>query len=148
MEEENAMSVDKLLNNLQKVKRTGEGKWIACCPAHQDRTASLAVTDNGDGRILINCFAGCDTYSILRSVGLEWADVMPEKSITNNEKPVKQIIYASDALRIIRFESQVMLAIAYDITKSGIADIEMIKRMQRSMQIINKAYEASNVGIK
>lgn len=145
MEEENAMSVNKLLNNLQKVKRTGEGKWIACCPSHNDRTASLAITDNGDGRILINCFAGCDTYSILRSVGLEWADVMPEKSIGNNEKPIKQIIYASDALRIIRFESQVMLAIAYDITKTGIADLEMIKRMERSMQTINKAYEAANV---
>lgn len=142
------MSVDKLLNRLQKVKRTGNGKWMCQCPSHQDRTASLIITDNGDGRILINCFAGCDTYSILQSIGLDWSDVMPEKSISNNEKPVKNIIYASEALRIIRFESQVMLAIAYDITKKAIADVEMIKRMERSMQIINKAYEASNVGIK
>lgn len=139
------MSVQKLLNNLQKVKRTGDGKWLACCPAHQDRTASLAITDNGDGRILINCFAGCDTYSILRSVGLDWADVMPEKSVSNYEKPVKSVIYATDALNIIRFESQVILAIAYDIKKRGIIDTEMIERLEKAMQIINKAHGAANV---
>lgn len=139
------MSVQKLLNNLQKVKRTGDGKWLACCPAHQDRTASLAITDNGDGRILINCFAGCDTYSILRSVGLDWADVMPEKSVSNYEKPVKSVIYATDALNIIRFESQVILAIAYDIKKRGMIDAEMIERLEKAMQIINKAHGASNV---
>lgn len=141
------MSVDKLLNNLQKVKRTGDGKWLACCPSHQDRTASLAITDNGDGRILINCFAGCDTYSILRSVGLDWADVMPEKSVSNYEKPVKSVIYATDALNIIRFESQVILAIAYDIKKRGMIDTEMIERLEKAMQIINKAHGAANVSL-
>lgn len=141
------MSVDKLLNNLQKVKRTGDGKWLACCPSHQDRTASLAITDNGDGRILINCFAGCDTYSILRSVGLDWADVMPEKSVSNYEKPVRSVIYATDALNIIRFESQVILAIAYDIKKRGMIDTEMIERLEKAMQIINKAHGAANVSL-
>ena len=139
------MSINKLLNNLQKVKRTGDGKWLACCPSHNDRTASLAITDNGDGRILINCFAGCDTYSILRSVGLDWSDVMPEKSISNNAKPVKSIIYASEALQIIRFESQVILAIAYAIRRTSIIDTDMISRLEKAMQTINKAYDATGI---
>ena len=139
------MSIENLLNNLQNVKRTGNNKWMCKCPSHNDRTASLVITDNGDGRILINCFAGCDTYSILRSVGFDWADVMPENAISNNEKPIKQIIYATDALKIIRFETQVILAIAYDIKKKGIVDTEMINRLEKAMQIINKASEAANV---
>jgi len=141
------MNLQKILNNLQKVKRTSEGKYIACCPAHNDRTASLAITDNGDGRILINCFAGCDTYSILIAIGLDWADVMPESAIGHAAKPIKAIIYASEALSIIKFETQVIMAIAYEIKKHGIVDNEMIKRLDNSMQTIHKAMEASNVKI-
>lgn len=141
------MSIENILGRLQKVKRTGNGKWMCQCPAHNDKTASLVITDNGDGRILINCFAGCDTYSILQSVGLDWADVMPEKAISNHEKPVKSIIYATDALNLIRFESQVVLAIAYDIRKRGLVDNEMIDRLEKAMQIINKAHGAANVSL-
>lgn len=138
------MSIETLLSRLNKVKRTGNGKWMCQCSAHQDKTASLVITDNGDGRILLNCFAGCDTYSILRSVGLDWADVMPDNAISHHEKPVKSIIYATDALRLIRFETQVILAIAYDM-KKGFIDSDMSSRLEQAMQLIHKAERACNV---
>jgi len=141
------MNLQKILNNLQKVKRTSDGKYIACCPAHNDRTASLAINDNGDGRILLNCFAGCDTYSILNAIGLDWSDVMPESAIGHTLKPVKTIIYATEALSIIKFETQVILAIAFEMKKRGLADNDMIERLDKAMQTIHKAMEASNVKI-
>jgi hypothetical protein len=138
------MSLDTLLSRLTKVKRNGQGSWMACCPNHADKTASLAIKDLDDGRIIINCFAGCDTYSILNSVGLDWVDVMPEKMDDHAHKPVKQLIYPSDALRIIRFETQIVLYCAYKQRKSSLTNDD-IERLELAMQRIHKAMEISNV---
>ena len=35
--------LDYLVSQLHKVKYTGHGRYIACCPAHDDRTPSLAI---------------------------------------------------------------------------------------------------------
>lgn len=57
---------DGVLAALEKVKRSGQGQAIACCPAHEDRTPSLSVTDRGEGQSpLIYCHAGC-TWDAVR----------------------------------------------------------------------------------
>jgi hypothetical protein len=38
--------------------------WMACCPAHDDRTPSLSIADGVEGRILLTCFAGCTWAAI------------------------------------------------------------------------------------
>ncbi len=38
------------------------------CPCHEDRNPSLSVTDGQDGKLLVNCFAGCDPVDILRAL--------------------------------------------------------------------------------
>ena len=38
---------------------TGRGRWLAKCPAHDNRKASLAIRQLDDGRILLHDFAGC-----------------------------------------------------------------------------------------
>jgi len=138
------VSVDALLSRLNKVRNHGKGKHMAQCPCHADKTASLAINDMGDGRILINCFAGCDTYSILQSVGLDWQDVMPE-SAAGEHKPVKQIIYASEALKLIQHEARIVLVCAYDLKKNKPLTDDELARLETSMQRINKAIEAANV---
>ena len=55
------MSIDTLLSRLYKVKKTGSGNWMACCPAHDDKNPSMTIAEKADGVILINCFAGCVT---------------------------------------------------------------------------------------
>src|SRR5688572_28579751 len=52
------------LANLLEAGRTGEGKWMACCPAHDDQTPSLSISEENDGRCLIHCFAGCTTEAV------------------------------------------------------------------------------------
>lgn len=75
------MSIDALLSKLDKVKPNRNGKWLACCPAHPDRSPSLAIKQTDDGKILIHCFAGCQVSDIVAAVGLELSDLMPEKTM-------------------------------------------------------------------
>lgn len=142
------MSVQQLLNKLIKVKHNGNGSYMACCPAHDDRSPSLSIKDNGDGRIMLKCFAGCETIDILQSIGLDWDDVMPPKQ----EKPVHVIkpkqhsIYADDALQIVRNESQIIVMAAMDITKGVKINEPEMERIKKAMTRINTALEAVKNG--
>lgn len=70
--------VAALLSRLEGVKRSGKG-WIAKCPAHKDRSASFSVAEGREGRVLCRCFAGCELTDVLRAVGLEVADLFPQR---------------------------------------------------------------------
>lgn len=73
------MTSEKLLSRLEFVKQTGDQKWIARCPAHDDKSPSLSVAETGDGRVLVNCHAGCGALDVLSSVGLEFTDLFPDR---------------------------------------------------------------------
>ncbi len=73
------MSIQNLLDRLEGVKETGYGRYVARCPAHDDRSPSLAIRETADGRILLHDFAGCETEHVLEAVGLTFTDVMPEQ---------------------------------------------------------------------
>lgn len=74
------MLVDTLLTRLEHVRKSGRGH-VARCPAHEDRTASLSVAEADDGRVLVHCFAGCRAADVVAAVGLELADLFPERVI-------------------------------------------------------------------
>ena len=75
----NALNVLRRLENV-----TGRcGKWMACCPAHEDKTPSLAISETDD-RVLIHCFAGCETDDVIATIGLSLADLFYNK-LSNNE---------------------------------------------------------------
>lgn len=63
--------------------RGPEHKFAARCPAHEDHVASLTVGLGADGRVLMNCHAGCETEAVLRELQLAWADLYPEGSAGN-----------------------------------------------------------------
>ncbi len=94
------MSATNLLNQLSRVKKTGADRWMACCPAHQDKTASLSIKDLPDGRMLLHCFAGCEPDAVLAAIGLTFADLMPER-LQGDFKPVRFAFSALDALRAL-----------------------------------------------
>ena len=70
---------DLLLSKLEGVRKSGNGH-VARCPAHADRSASLSVCEGRDGRALVKCFAGCELLAIVHAVGLEVADLFPQRS--------------------------------------------------------------------
>lgn len=100
------MAVDAFLSRLSKVKTLGAGKWLACCPAHNDKTPSMTVSEVDDGRILIHCFAGCEPLNIVESVGFTMADLFPER--LGEHKPIRHPFSALDVLRALRHEAAVM----------------------------------------
>ncbi|WP_339465536.1 virulence-associated protein E [Pseudomonas capeferrum] len=67
----------KVLNCLDKVKSVGADKWKACCPAHDDKHPSLAISETSEGVILLKCWAGCTTKEIVSAIGLELRDLFP-----------------------------------------------------------------------
>jgi hypothetical protein len=58
--------------------RRAGAHWAARCPAHADRNPSLSVAEGADGRVLLRCWAGCETSEILRALGLSWSDVFSD----------------------------------------------------------------------
>ena len=59
-------------------RRVGKNKWVAKCPAHQERTGSLYITPGKDGSAWAHCFGGCDQKAVLEALGLTWSDLKPE----------------------------------------------------------------------
>ncbi|MDO5785001.1 MAG: AAA family ATPase [Eubacteriales bacterium] len=83
------MDIQNILSLLKGVKR-GRNGYTACCPAHDDKHASLSVTTGGDGRILLKCHAGCPTNEIVRALNLEMKDLFAGelKQIPSTEKKI------------------------------------------------------------
>lgn len=99
--------IDKLLSRLDKVRRSGPDSWMACCPAHEDKSASLSIRHDGE-KTLIHCFAGCSVHEIVGAVGLDVSDLFPPGD--HHGKPERRPFPAMDALRGIAFESLVVAA--------------------------------------
>lgn len=69
------MKAAEFLSRLKSVRAAAPGRWVACCPAHQDHSPSLSVATGVDGRILVRCFAGCELQAIVDAVGLRVGDL-------------------------------------------------------------------------
>jgi hypothetical protein len=57
------------MNNAARLAQALEGKangdgWIARCPAHDDRHASLSITEK-NGKVLVHCHAGCSQDAVV-----------------------------------------------------------------------------------
>jgi hypothetical protein len=64
------------LRHLSTAKPSG-GQWLARCPAHDDRHASLAVREGDDGRVLVHCHAGCTPEAIVSALSLDVSTLFP-----------------------------------------------------------------------
>jgi hypothetical protein len=70
------VNIDEFAGKLEGVKKQGRG-FVARCPAHADKRASLGFTEGDDGRVLCFCYAGCTFDQIVGSMGLQQSDLMP-----------------------------------------------------------------------
>lgn len=102
-------NVDNLLSRLDKVRQSSPDSWMACCPAHEDKSASLSIR-HADGKTLIHCFAGCSVHEVIAAIGLEISDLFPPRESYGN--PERRPFPAMDALRGIAFEALVVSAAA------------------------------------
>jgi hypothetical protein len=139
---------ENLIQRLAKV-RGRNGSWTACCPAHNDKGPSLAVRELPDGRVLLHCFAGCETESVLAAVGMDMTDLFPPDSKRREYGPgkpgVKPAFYASDLMRIIAFEALVVQIVAFDIASGKRPSEDDQKRMMVAYERIDEAMRYANV---
>lgn len=83
------LTLEELLEFFEVAESTSGG-WMVHCPAHLDRTPSLSISE-GQDRLLIHCFAGCDSKEILDTVGLHFRQLFLQDQSPSFERPAQQI---------------------------------------------------------
>ena len=128
-----------LIDALDGVKQTGSSRWIARCPSHDDRSPSLSIRECDDGKVLLKCFAGCETEDVLAAVGLSFSDVMPERVGEQHfHRPVRQRIPPRDALALLDHESLVVAIIGADILEHKDVNEPTLSRLAKAVGRINE----------
>lgn len=136
-------TVDKLLERLDGVRKTGAGKWISRCPGHDDRHASFSVRETEDSRVLCHCFAGCDTETALAAVGLTFDDLFPERVPLPGEKtPRVPRFNASELLRNAIVESYVLVVAIGRLTSGGALCDDDLARVDQAVSTLNAVRKA------
>ena len=138
-------NLNTVLSRLEKVRRIGNDRYKAICPAHDDRSPSLAIKDD-DGRLLLHCFGGCETLDVLGAIGLDFADIMPDKAEGSFKKD-KKPFYAMDILNIIKFEAMLVYIYASDMAQGLTLSSADIERLLLAASRINHAYEVAKNGV-
>ena len=98
------VSADALLSRLDKVKSTGRSRWLACCPAHDDRKPSLAVRELSDGRLLAHCFSGCPVEAVVAAIGLDMSDLFPDSLLGVHKRRDRKPYSVRDLVACLRHE--------------------------------------------
>ena len=137
------MAIETLLSKLEKVRSSEQGRWMACCPSHADKNASLALRELDDGRILVHCFAGCGIDEVLGALGLKIESLFPKR--LPDGRPERRPFPASDVLRAIAIEAQIVSIVAADIAKGVVIDTKTKDRVFLATQRINSGLVAGGI---
>jgi hypothetical protein len=135
------MRLSEVLDRLAKV-RGKNGRYTASCPAHEDKSPSLALRELDDGRILLHCFGGCSTDAVLGAIGLEMTDLFPDKV---DSAPVRSPFSAADLLRIIHMETLIVNICAEDMSQGKALTSEDRERLKLATERICEAQRYANV---
>lgn len=112
------MSLESLLSRLDGVKRTGHDRWVAKCPSHKDRRASLSVRGLDDGRVLLHCFAGCAVDMVVGAAGLQLSDLYPPNQLQQHSAPaVPRPFRVREAIVALQSELRVAWVLLSDLAE-------------------------------
>jgi hypothetical protein len=136
-------AVARVLDRLERVKRTGTGRWVACSPAHKDRSPSLSVRALEDGRVLIHDFGGCEVEQVLSALGLTLSDLF-EKPLGHSFPQSHSSIPARDVLVALDHEIQVTVLILGDIVATRRASKDQVERLAQAAARVSGALDMIN----
>lgn len=131
---------ENLLSRLQRVKRTGSGRWIASSPTRDDKHPSMTIRELPDGRVLLHDFGGDSVDEILAAIGLELSDLYPPRlEAPGPGKPHRERrpFDPLDVLRVLDFEACIVLVFAGDALAGK--TIEDFDRLQLAVDRIGDA---------
>jgi hypothetical protein len=127
--------VDKLLDRLDGVRQTAPGRWIAKCPAHEDRGPSLSIRELEDGRILLHDFAGCGVGDVVASLGLTLSDLFPKALTPVALPPVRGGFSARELLELIAHEVTVVSLLVLDAAERTLTERDQARLVQAAGRI-------------
>ena len=116
------MSTDLFLSRLERVRRTGKSTWSALCPAHNDNSPSLSVTDTG-AKLLFHCHGGCHPDDVLAAVGLRWTDLDADRWRAAKHQAVQHTRWLANKDRRRRLQGDIDLDHERGIVRVCSADI-------------------------
>ncbi len=138
--------IDRLLGLLEKVKRTGADRWVACCPAHDDRRPSLSVRELPDGTILVKCWSGCGAADVVAAVDLTLADLFPKKLPDRGPLRPRERWARDDALKCLVLEAGIAAIGAADAASGRLVSSEDAERVALAADRLSDAVHALGVG--
>jgi len=125
-----------LLPRLHGMRKAGSG-WFANCPAHEDRSPSLSITEGDDGRLLLHCHAGCKVHDILAAVGLTVSDLFVRKDLRGLSAAERSTLRQAAllprwraALNVLATEATVLLIAAAKMGDGDLLDDAELTRMR------------------
>lgn len=141
--------IDSILSRLEGVRKTGAGKWLARCPAHNDRSPSLSVRQTDDGRILVHDFAGCSVDDVLTAVGLGIKDLFPPRDPPpKGYRPRLGIPEhrARDLINLAAREATICALVVTDVIEGCGTNVADCMRARRAVEVIDGIRQEVNHG--
>src|SRR5581483_2876234 len=78
--------LDRVLDLLPDAKSYSHG-YLACCPAHGDRSPSLMIWEDEDSHAGLKCFTGCTRKQIVEALGITESDLyLPDGKKPSGQK--------------------------------------------------------------
>lgn len=110
------VTADQILHRLDRVRRVGTDRWVACCPAHDSKSrSSLSIRELDDGRVLVHDHGGCSVQDVLSAVGLEIEVLFPEKPIGDRVSRVKKPYRLRDVVAALKGELHIAWVVLSDV---------------------------------
>lgn len=138
------MTAEAVLDRLSAVRQIGAGKWLARCPAHEDGRPSLSILEQGNGKVLLHCFAGCGADDIVAAVGLQMRDLFPPGD-DNAVKPSgrwNSRWNPVDLLHLLDREALIVVIVTADKVRDGSVSEADLQRLVRARTNVARIVEA------
>lgn len=133
--------IENILQHLEKVQKKGHNAYVACCPAHDDRSPSLAIREVDGERVLIKCFAGCSVQDVLGAIGLKMEDLFPPRPVneTGGYKRLSKPFTDAQLLAVILKEAGIIDFAAHDIAAGRAVSATDAERIALARDRIHRA---------
>lgn len=114
--------IENILSQLRKVKKTGSNRWLACCPAHEDKSPSLSIMQNDTGKVFVHCFAGCEGEAIMASINMTLSDLYPDRIEPPNGTGKKPLYNPFDVLKALAGQAQIVAMLGGALADHPLSD--------------------------
>jgi hypothetical protein len=101
------MMLEAFLNRFDGVRPRGPGRWVGLCPAHEDKSPSLAVKE-GERGLLVKCWAGCTLDQITAAIGIHVADLFFDGPSSRGQRSIPKPVKINRVAVAFRFELAAM----------------------------------------